>query len=107
VLENAARYSPSDLPIAIRAWTDRDGVCFVVEDRGPGVDASDTDRVFEPFYRGGKTRHASGTGLGLAITRGLVAAEGGRVWCENVPAGGAQFSIAIPSPVRGFQADAS
>jgi two-component system sensor histidine kinase KdpD len=107
VLENAARYSPSHLPIAVRAWTNPQGVHFAVQDHGPGVDASDMDRLFEPFYRGRKTTHASGTGLGLAITRGLVAAEGGRVWCENVPAGGTQFSIAIPSPVRRLQVDAS
>ena len=34
--------------------------------------------------------------MGLAITRGLLAAEGGRVWAENHPTGGAVFTIAIP-----------
>ena len=105
VLENAARYSPADSPIAVRAWTNGDGAHFVVQDHGPGVEASDLDHLFEPFYRGEKTRHAMGTGLGLAITRGLVTAEGGRVWCENVASGGAQFSIVIPSPVRVLDAD--
>ncbi len=105
VLENAARYSPADSPIAVRAWTNGDGAHFVVQDHGPGIEASDLDHLFEPFYRGEKTRHAMGTGLGLAITRGLVTAEGGRVWCENVPAGGAQFSIVIPSPVRVLDAN--
>ena len=100
VLENAARYSPEDTPIAIRAWTEADGAHFVVRDHGPGLAASDLDHVFEPFYRSQKTRHATGTGLGLAITRGLLAAEDGRVWCENVAEGGAQFSIVVPSPVR-------
>jgi two-component system sensor histidine kinase KdpD len=56
--------------------------------------------LFEPFYRSEKTKHATGTGLGLAITRGLLAAEGGRIWCENVPGGGAQFTIMVPSSVR-------
>jgi two-component system, OmpR family, sensor histidine kinase KdpD len=105
VLENAARYSPADAPIAVRAWTNLDGAHFVVRDHGPGVDASDIDHLFEPFYRGRTTRHATGTGLGLAITRGLLAAEGGRVWCENVTAGGAQFNIVVPSPVRVLEAD--
>ncbi|RPI52765.1 MAG: DUF4118 domain-containing protein [Acidobacteria bacterium] len=105
LLENAARYSPAGAPIAVSAWTNVDGAHFVVRDQGPGVAASDLEHLFEPFYRGLKTRHATGTGLGLAITRGLVAAEGGRVWCENVPAGGAQFSIVVPSPVRVLDAD--
>lgn len=108
VLENAARYSPSSAPIAVRAWTEGEGTHFVVRDHGPGLDPSDLQHLFEPFYRGEKTRHATGTGLGLAITRGLLAAEGGRIWCENVPGGGgAQFTIMVPSPVRRAGARAS
>jgi two-component system sensor histidine kinase KdpD len=38
--------------------------------------------------------------MGLAITRGLVAADGGRVWAENLPQGGACFSIAVPARTR-------
>ena len=107
VLENAARYSPERAAVTIRAWTEADGAHFTVRDRGPGLDASDLEHLFEPFYRGQTTRHATGTGLGLAITRGLLAAEGGRIWCENVKAGGAQFTILVPSPVRAADAHAS
>ena len=106
VLENAARYSHRGTAIAVRAWTGDDGGHFLVRDHGPGLDASDLDHLFEPFYRGRKTRHATGSGLGLAITRGLLAAEGGRIWCENVPEGGAQFTIMVPSPVRVLDAQA-
>jgi two-component system sensor histidine kinase KdpD len=104
VLENAARYSPADAPIAIDATVDAGGARFVVTDRGPGFEAADLTHLFEPFYRGRKTKHAQGTGLGLAITRGLLAAEGGRIWCENVPAGGAQFTIRVPASVRATDA---
>lgn len=100
VLENAGQYSPNGAAISVRAWTESDGAHFAVRDHGPGLDPSDLDHLFEPFYRGPKTRHATGTGLGLAITRGLLAAEGGRIWCENVPDGGAQFTIMVPSSVR-------
>ena len=100
VLENAARYSPDSAAITVRAWTSDDGSHFVVRDHGPGLEPSDLQHLFELFYRGEKTRHATGTGLGLAITRGLLAAEGGRIWCENAPGGGAQFTIVVPSQVR-------
>jgi two-component system, OmpR family, sensor histidine kinase KdpD len=100
VLENAGHYSPYGTTIAVRAWADSDGTHFVVRDQGPGLDASDLDHLFEPFYRGARTRHATGTGLGLAITRGLLAAEGGRIWCETAAGGGTQFTILVPSPVR-------
>ncbi len=43
--------------------------------------------------------------MGLAITRGLIAAEGGRVWAENHPGGGAVFTILVPADVRVAVAD--
>jgi len=100
VLENAAHYSPYAAPISIVASTSDDAATFIVEDRGPGLDPTDIEHLFEPFYRGRKTRHGTGTGLGLAITRGLLAAEGGRIWGENVPGGGARFTIRVPASTR-------
>ncbi len=38
--------------------------------------------------------------MGLWIARGLLAVEQGRVWAENCPDGGAQFTIAVPAPVK-------
>jgi two-component system sensor histidine kinase KdpD len=37
-----------------------------------------------------------GTGLGLAICRGIVRANGGRIWAENRPTGGAAFVVWLP-----------
>jgi two-component system sensor histidine kinase KdpD len=101
LLENAAHYSPAEAPIDIRGWSDADGLHLVVRDHGNGLDAAELDHLFERFYRGpaGRT-HVAGTGMGLAISRGLLAAEGGRIWGENVPDGGARFTIVVPAPVR-------
>ncbi len=38
--------------------------------------------------------------MGLWIVRGLLAVEQGRVWAENCPDGGAQFTIAVPVGVK-------
>ena len=99
VLENAASYSPPNTSISVAASASNDAAVFVVEDHGSGIDPVDLEHLFEPFYRGKKVRHGTGTGLGLAITRGLLAAEGGRIWAENAPAG-ARFTISVPAPVR-------
>jgi two-component system, OmpR family, sensor histidine kinase KdpD len=101
LLENAAQYSPEDTTVSIEATATADGLSVVVRDEGPGIAAADLPHLFERFYRGGQAgRHSVGAGMGLAITRGLLAAEGGRVWAENRPGGGAQFSIAVPASVR-------
>jgi len=101
LLENAAQYSPADAPIEIRGWADSEGLRFTVTDAGPGLDASEMERLFEPFFRGASAQgETSGTGMGLPITRGLLTAQDGRVWAENVEPHGARFSIAVPARQR-------
>jgi len=100
VLENAAQYSPADREIVVEAHVDDDGLHVEVTDRGPGLDPSELEHLFERFYRGQAARQRTfGTGMGLSITRGLLAAAGGRIWAENV-GGGARFSMVIPGAVR-------
>jgi two-component system sensor histidine kinase KdpD len=101
VLENAAQHSAVGSAIRVRAWVDEEGLYVSVLDQGPGLDPADLERLFDPFYRGvGSSRHATGVGLGLSITRGLLAAEGGRIWAENAPPDGACFTILVPARSR-------
>jgi two-component system, OmpR family, sensor histidine kinase KdpD len=100
LIENAGRYAPEG-PITVRGWTDEQGLRLEVRDEGPGLQPHELERLFEPFYRGELFRNRMpGTGMGLAITRGLVAADGGRVWGENLAPKGAGFSIAVPARMR-------
>ncbi|HEY3157834.1 MAG TPA: DUF4118 domain-containing protein [Vicinamibacterales bacterium] len=109
LLENAAQYSPANRPITVTAHADRTGMRVSVQDEGPGLDPGELDHLFERFYRGHAARQTSfGTGMGLAITRGLLSAEGGQVWAENVPGSGARFTITVPGAMRavtGVEAD--
>jgi two-component system, OmpR family, sensor histidine kinase KdpD len=99
LLENAGQYSPAGSPITVSARVDASGLSLSVRDHGPGIDPQDAQRLFEQFYRGARAQHRSfGTGMGLAITRGLLAAQGGRVWAENHPDGGAVFTLSVPHP---------
>ncbi|MCU0256275.1 MAG: ATP-binding protein, partial [Vicinamibacterales bacterium] len=103
VLENAAKYAPAESTIRVSAVAAPDGLRLTVTDSGPGLGSEELDRLFEPFVRGRAAgAGTAGTGLGLAITRGLLAAQGGRVWAENADGGGARFTIAVPAPQRPF-----
>lgn len=96
LLENAGQYSPPGSTISVGVALSSDELHIAVRDRGVGVAPHDLDHVFERFYRGADAKQQCfGTGMGLAITRGLLAAEGGRVWAENHPDGGATFTIAV------------
>ncbi len=102
LLENAAKYSAPGTTIHVGATTGLEGLRVTVTDEGPGLREPDLERLFEPFVRGRALGGAArGTGLGLAITRGLLAAEGGRVWAERPePGRGARFTIAVPAACR-------
>jgi K+-sensing histidine kinase KdpD len=100
LLENAAVYAQQGR-IDVRGWTDAEGLRLEVRDEGPGLQVEEIERLFEPFYRGELLRQRiPGTGMGLAISRGLLAADGGRVWAGNTARRGASFSIAVPARTR-------
>ncbi len=104
LLENAGRYSPAGAPIVLTSRADAEELVIAVRDHGPGLAGDDLDRLFERFYRGADARRQTfGTGMGLAITRGLLAAQHGRVWAENHPDGGALFTMAVPASARAGQ----
>jgi two-component system sensor histidine kinase KdpD len=103
LVDNAAKYSPADSPIVVRAASQKgNSVIISVEDRGPGIRADLRDRVFEKFFRAMRDgdvadRRVPGSGMGLTIARGIVEAHGGRIWVENGAADtGAKFLIELP-----------
>jgi two-component system OmpR family sensor kinase len=96
---NALIHTPAGSPIDLKAYG-RDGhTVITVRDHGPGLPGNSGDRVFERFWRteGGRSRGRGGAGLGLAIVKAIVEAHQGQVHARNVPDGGAEFVVTIPS----------
>jgi two-component system sensor histidine kinase KdpD len=97
LLGNALKYSPDGSPLAVSAEFTGSAIVVDVVDSGPGVDASERDRIFEKHYRGRAARsHTRGTGLGLASARLIMQAQGGEVWMTSPPRGGAAFHLSLP-----------
>jgi signal transduction histidine kinase len=96
LLTNALRHTPSDGSVAVRVEQLEREVCVTVEDTGEGLDEEARLRMFDRFWRADPARSARGSGLGLAIARGLVEAQGGRIWAEERPGGGARVSFTLP-----------
>ncbi len=98
LIENAAKYSPPGMPIALTAGREGAWLRFDVADRGPGVDSAERERVFEAFYRRSVGDPAPpGSGLGLSIARSLIAAQGGSITYGDRDGGGSVFSIRLPA----------
>lgn len=72
-----------------------DGWELRVEDNGPGIEATDLARVFEPFY----TTKGDGSGLGLPMARMIAGDHGGDLVAGRSEAlGGASFTLSLPGP---------
>jgi two-component system, OmpR family, phosphate regulon sensor histidine kinase PhoR len=69
-----------------------------VADRGPGVPAGQSERIFEKFHRIDEalTAEKGGAGLGLSIARQLARGLGGDLRYAGREGGGAEFILELP-----------
>jgi two-component system, OmpR family, sensor histidine kinase KdpD len=98
LLENAAQYSEAQSAIVVCGEIDENTLTVSIQDEGPGILAEDMPRVFDKFYRGSSrsVNRREGTGMGLAIARGIVEAQGGKIWVESSSGTGSTFFFSVP-----------
>jgi two-component system sensor histidine kinase KdpD len=97
IIRNADLYSPPGEPITIET-EEKDGfVAFRVIDKGPGIEESDINQIFDRFYRGKNQRHRiPGTGMGLSIAKAIVEAHGGTIEVSSHKGRGSVFTFYLP-----------
>ena len=84
-------------------------VVFSVRDTGPGIEATDLTRIFEPFTHVDPpgTRRTGGTGLGLPVSRVLARMLGGDITVESRRGEGSTFTLTLPRDARAADAAGS
>ncbi len=94
--ENAMAYAGG---FTIEVEPGLEGISVHVLDRGPGIDEADLENIFDPFFRGERSRNreTGGTGLGLSIARSLLSAQGATLTVENREGGGVKATISFPN----------
>jgi signal transduction histidine kinase len=101
LVENAIKYSPKEKEITISLKKENSMAVLKVADRGPGIDDSEKQKVFQKFYRTGNeaTKRAKGTGLGLYLTARVAKTHDGNITIQNNPGGGSIFVLSLHANV--------
>lgn len=107
LLNNAAKYTPANGHVRLRAERMQGTVVIHVQDNGIGIAPQALPHVFDMFTQVAseeRTRVSGGLGIGLNIVQRLVEMHGGRVEAESPgPGHGSLFTVYLPlaeGPVR-------
>ena len=90
---DAVSASTSDREAVISTATRNGDVEVHVSDTGPGLSAAVRQQLFEPFF----STKPHGLGMGLTIVRSIVERHHGTLRAENRSAGGALFTVTLPT----------
>ncbi|NUS72245.1 MAG: HAMP domain-containing histidine kinase [Corynebacteriales bacterium] len=94
---NAVEYGAGGI-VRITVAADREALAVTVRDYGPGFRSTDSEAVFNRFWRAdpSRARHTGGTGLGLSIAREDARLHGGWLQAWSTEGAGAQFRLTLP-----------
>lgn len=88
IVGNAKKYS-SHKPVEIKIGHNT----VHVVDHGMGIDRSELKHIFEPFYRGARTRGIEGHGIGLSLAKQILDTYGVRISIKSKPGQGSTFTV--------------
>ncbi len=96
---NALKHCPPGGEVRVVLRLEGNRARLSVENDGPAIPAEDLPHLWEPFYKGDKSRsrEGGGSGLGLALVKGAAEAHKGTCRAENRSGGGVRFTIELPA----------
>lgn len=98
LIGNAIKYSDPG-KLLVTCCVQDHSILLTVEDEGPGINAKDSDKIFDAFYRSdsSRTNEIDGSGLGLAVVSSVIKAHGGSVGYRTSRLGGSCFELILPA----------
>jgi signal transduction histidine kinase len=98
VVENALQYSPPESRVEVAVTRAPAEAWVTVRDRGIGIPPEEVGRIFDPFFRGerSRSRRTGGVGFGLTLARQIVLRHGGDIAVESTAGAGTRVTLKIP-----------
>jgi two-component system sensor histidine kinase TctE len=95
LIDNAIRYSPQNGAVTVSCFQNNAIGAIAIEDSGPGIPASDREKIFNRFYR--LDDKVAGSGLGLTIVRDIAKDHDATIIVKSGPEGkGTIFRVEFP-----------
>ncbi len=97
LLDNAVKFTPEGGRIEAEVGLNDGWASVRITDSGIGMPEELTARIFDRFYRAGRSGDIPGSGLGLAIVKSIVEAHKGRIEVRSAPGEGSVFTVFLPA----------
>lgn len=98
LIDNACKYSALTEPVTICFETAEGMIGISVEDRGPGLPASEQVMIFQPYVRAAQDDKSKGYGLGLAFVAHIAELHQGKIDLTSQARSGCKFTLWLPLP---------
>jgi PAS domain S-box-containing protein len=96
ILINAVKYSPGKTIIEVRCYKEDSYATVSVKDYGIGIKLTDTEKLFERYYRVEGNKSISGFGIGLYLSAEIIHRHNGKIWVESEVGKGSTFYFSLP-----------
>lgn len=93
IVKNCMEHTPDGGRICVKGEKNPLYTEITITDSGKGISDEDMPHIFERFYKGKDSEDKGGFGIGLALARMIVIGQNGTLKAENVPDGGAMFTM--------------
>ncbi len=99
LIDNAIKYSKSEIDIAIQTKTLNNKTCIRIIDKGIGMDANARKHIFEKFYRAhsGNVHDVKGYGLGMSYVKWVIDSHKGQITVHSEIGVGTAIEIILPN----------
>lgn len=104
LIDNAVKYSDSGSEISVRLFREKRSLVLQTENKCSSLDITDTERLFDRFYRADKSRNSQtgGFGIGLSVAKSIVEAHGGTVEATSKEENIVHFTVRLKASASVF-----